>query len=104
MAEGVSEGELLLLVGLVVVRDEAVAELIPLAVSRQFVTTLCVRPSADLFAKFIQLMNELNSFLVNVFELGVVVAEEEEEEEPPRVINPPLLLELLLFFETANAV
>jgi hypothetical protein len=49
MAEGVSEGELLLLVGLVVVRDEAVAELIPLAVSRQFVTTLRVRPSADLF-------------------------------------------------------
>jgi hypothetical protein len=30
----------------------------PLAVSRQFVTTLCVRPSDDLFAVFIQLIEE----------------------------------------------
>jgi hypothetical protein len=64
-----------------------------------------VRPS-DLFAVFIQLMNELNSFLVSVFELEAVVA---EEEPPPRVVKPllppPVLLLLLpVFLETANAV
>jgi hypothetical protein len=49
-------------------------------------------------------MNELNSFLVSVSELGVVAEAEEEEETPPRVVTPPLPLELLVFFETANAV
>jgi hypothetical protein len=65
-----------------------------------------VRPSADLFAVFIQLVNELNCFLVSVFELGVVAEEEEEEEEvgtSPRVLRPLPLLGLV-FFETANAV
>lgn len=65
-----------------------------------------MRPS-DLFAVFIQLMKELNSFLVSDFELGVVVEEEEEEEGeemPPRVGKPLLPLELPVFFDTANAV
>jgi hypothetical protein len=78
---------------------------IPLAVSRQFVTTLWVRPSDDLFAVFIQLMNELSSFLVNA--LGLAVVAEEDEEVPPMVKPPPVLPLLLLppvFFETANAV
>jgi hypothetical protein len=57
---------------LVVVLEEA--EMIPLAVSRQFVTTLRVRPS-DLFAVFIQLINELSCFLVSMLELGVVAEE-----------------------------
>jgi hypothetical protein len=49
-------------------------------------------------------MNELNSFLVSVLELGVV-AEEEEGETPPRVLTPLVSLPVLrLFFETANAV
>ena len=55
---------------------------------------------------FIQLVNELNCFLVSVFELGVVAEEEEEEEEvgtSPRVLRPLPLLGLV-FFETANAV
>jgi hypothetical protein len=86
------------------VLEEAVVEVTPLAVSRQSVTTLWVRPSADLFAVFIQLVNELNSFLVNVFELGVIAEDEEEEEEgtSPRVRPLPLLG--LVFFETANAI
>jgi hypothetical protein len=92
----------------VVVLEEAVVVVgvIPLAVSRQFVTTLCVRPSVDLLAVFIQLMNELSSFLVNA--LGLAVVAEEDEEVPPMVNPPPvlplLLLPPLLFFETANAV
>jgi hypothetical protein len=44
-----------------------------------------------------QLMNELNCFLVRVF--GPAMPVEVEEETPPRVVTPPLL-----FFETANAV
>jgi hypothetical protein len=79
---------------------------VPLAMSRQFVTTLCVRPCPDLFAVFMQLMNELNCFLVRVLVLGVPVEVEEEEEEGddeeetlPRVVAPPLLP----FFEVANA-
>ena len=81
---------------------------VPLAMSRQFVTTLCVRPCPDLFAVFTQLMNELNCFLVRVFGVGVPVEVEEEEEEEdgdgddeetlPRVVTPPLP-----FFEAANA-
>jgi hypothetical protein len=63
-----------------------------------------VRPSADLFAVFIQLVNELNCFLVKVFELGVVAEEEEDEEgTSPRVLRPLPLLGLV-FFETANAI
>jgi hypothetical protein len=63
-----------------------------------------VRPSGDLFAVFIQLVNELNCFLVSVFELGAVAEEEEEEEgTSPRVLRPLLLLGPV-FFETANAV
>jgi hypothetical protein len=51
-----------------------------------------VRP-CELFAVFIQLVNELNSFLVRTLELlGLVVAAEEEEDEepppPPRVVTP----------------
>jgi hypothetical protein len=64
-----------------------------------------VRPSADLFAVFMQLMNELSSFLDNA--LGLDVAVEEDEEVPPMVKPPPVLPLLLLppvFFETANAV
>ena len=72
------------------------------------VTTLCVRPSADLLATFIQLTNELNSFLVSMLELAVVVAEE-ELPPPPRKLELPLLLPVLLltlvfFVLTANAV
>ena len=64
-----------------------------------------MRPSDDLFAVFIQLMNELSSFLVNA--LGLAVVAEEDEEVPP-MVNPPPVLPLLLpppllFFETANA-
>jgi hypothetical protein len=77
--------------------------IVPLAISRQFVTTLCVRPCIDLFAVFIQLMNELSCFLIRMFGLGMLVEVEEEEdgdeETLPRVVTPPLL-----FFETANAV
>jgi hypothetical protein len=67
-----------------------------------------VRPSDDLFAVFIQLMNELSSFLVNALGL-VVVAEEDEEEVPPMVKPPPVLplllvVPLLFLLETANAV
>jgi hypothetical protein len=69
-----------------------------------------VRPSVDLFAVFIQLMNELSSFLVNA--LGLDVVAEEEEEAPPMVKPPPELPLLLVvvpllppfFFKTANAV
>ena len=108
-ADGASEGEepLLLLLPVVVLEEAVVVVgVIPLAVSRQFVTTLCVRPSVDLFAVFIQLMNELSSFLVNALGLAVVA---EDEEVPPMVKPPPellLLLVLLLpsFFEAANAV
>ena len=65
-----------------------------------------MRPSVDLFAVFIQLMNELSSFLVNALGLAVVA---EDEEVPPMVKPPPELLLLLMlllpsFFEAANAV
>jgi hypothetical protein len=106
--DGDPEGEEPLLLLPVVVLEEAVVVVgvIPLAVSRQFVTTLCVRPSVDLLAVFMQLMNELSSFLVNA--LGLAVVAEEDEEVPP-MVNPPPVLPLLLpppllFFETANAV
>jgi hypothetical protein len=106
-ADSPSEGEeLLLLLPVVVLEEAAVVGVIPLAVSRQFVTTLCVTPSVDLFAVFIQLMNELSSFLVNALRLDVV-AEEEEEEDVPATVKPPPELLLPLppdFFETANAV
>jgi hypothetical protein len=60
-----------------------------------------VRPSGDLFAVFMQLVNELSSFLVRVLGLAVAAEEEEEEEEEP---PPPRVLVLLLFFDlTANA-
>jgi hypothetical protein len=68
-----------------------------------------VRP-CDLLAVFIQLINELNSFLVRVLVFVVVVEEEEEGEPPPRVrplALPVLLLLLLLevfFFGAANAI
>ena len=107
MADGASEGEELLLPPVVVLEEAAVVGVIPLAVSRQFVTTLCVRPSVDLLAVFMQLMNELNSFLVNALVLAVVA---EDEEAPPMVKPPPelflLLVVLLLPFllGTANAV
>jgi hypothetical protein len=98
-----------LLPPLVVVLEEAAvaAGVIPLAVSRQFVTTLCVRPSVDLFAVFMQATNELSSFLVNA--LGLAVVAEEEEEVPPMANPPPELLlpvPLLPPFlsETASAV
>jgi hypothetical protein len=85
----------------------AEAGVMPLAISRQFVTILGVRP-CDLFAVFIQLVNELNSFLVNTLELGVAVAAEEgeEEEPPPRVVIPLVwpVLPPLPFFGVANAV
>jgi hypothetical protein len=113
-ADGANEGEELLLLPLlpVIVLEEAaavVAGVMPLAVSRQFVATLWVRPSVDLFAVFIQLMNELSSFLVNILELAVVVA---EEEPPPGMVKPPPLLPPVLllplvpvfFAVTANAV
>ena len=64
-----------------------------------------MRPSVDLFAVFMQLMNELSSFLDNA--LGLDVAVEEDEEVPPMVKPPPVLPLLLLrpvFFETANPV
>jgi hypothetical protein len=79
-----------LLPPLVVVLEEAAvaAGVIPLAVSRQFVTTLCVRPSVDLFAVFMQATNELSSFLVNALGLAVVA----EEEVPPMANPPPELL------------
>jgi hypothetical protein len=107
--DGASEGEepLLLLLPVVVLEEAAaVVGVIPLAVSRQFVATLWVRPSVDLFAVFIQLMNELSSFLVNALGLAVVA---EDEEVPPMVKPPPELLLLLMlllpsFFEAANAV
>jgi hypothetical protein len=102
MVDGPGERELLLPL---VVLEEVVVVVIPLEVSRQLVTTLWVRPSTDLFAVFIQLMNELNCFLVKVLELGVVEEEEEEEEAgtSPRVLRPLPLLGPV-FFETANAV
>ena len=81
MVDDPSDRELLLPLPLVVLEEEAVVEVSPLAVSRQLVTILWVRPSADLFAVFIELVNELNCFLVSVFELGVVAEYEEEEEE-----------------------
>jgi hypothetical protein len=59
-----------------------VEEVIPLAVSRQFVTTLWVR-LCDLFAVVIQLMNEFNSFLGRALGLVVVLAAEAEAEELP---------------------
>jgi hypothetical protein len=46
---------------------ESVGDLV-LAISRQFVNTLWVRPS-DLFAAFKQFMSELNSSLVRTLEL-----------------------------------
>ena len=49
---------------MLVAEDVVEASVVHLAMSRQFVTTLCMRPSADLFAVFMQLMNELNCFLV----------------------------------------
>jgi hypothetical protein len=63
-----------------------------------------VRPSGDLFAVFMQLVNELNSFLVNMLEFAVEVAE--EELPPPRKVElPPVLLLVLVFFIlTASAV
>ena len=64
-----------------------------------------------MLAVFIQLINELNSFLVRVLVFVVVVEEEEEGEPPPRVrplALPVLLLLLLLlevfFFGAANAI
>jgi hypothetical protein len=101
----IEEGLLLVLV------VEAEAETVPLAMSRQFVTTLWVRPS-DLFAVFIQLMGELNSFLFKTLELRLrEAAEEEDEELPPRVLTPlvclvvlSLLLLLSPFFGAANAI
>jgi hypothetical protein len=133
MAEGANEEEELPLLLSVVVLEEAVAGEIPLAVSRQFVTTLWVRPSGDLFAVFMQLVNELNSFLVNMLEFAVEVAEEEEEVaeeeeeeeevaeeeeeeeeeeevpsprkvELPLLLPPVLLLVLVFFILTASAV
>ena len=108
--DGGSDGEELLLPPVVVLEEAALAVVgvIPLAVSRQFVTILWVRPSVDLFAVFIQLMNELSSFLVNALGLAVV-AEEDEEEVPPMVKPPPVLplllvVPLLFLLETANAV
>jgi hypothetical protein len=107
VADGTREGEERLLLPVVVL--EAVAGVIPFAVSRQFVTTLCVRPSVDLFAVFIQLINGLNSFLVSMLELAVVVAEEGLPPPPRKLELPPLLLPVLLltlvfFVLTANAV
>jgi hypothetical protein len=63
-----------------------------------------VRPSADLFAVFIQLINELSSFLDRLLVLGAAAA-----EVPPRVVVPLLLLLLLLllvlfFFVAAKAI
>ena len=109
MAEGANEEEELPLLLPVAVLEEAVAGEIPLAVSRQFVTTLWVRPSGDLFAVFMQLVNELNSFLVNMLEFAVEVAEEEELPSPRKVelplLLPPVLLLVLVFFVlTASAV
>ena len=108
MAEGANEEEELLLLLPVVVLEEAVAGEIPLAVSRQFVTTLWVRPSGDLFAVFMQLVNELNSFLVNILEFAVEVAEEElpppRKVELPLLLPPVLLLVLVFFVLTASAV
>jgi hypothetical protein len=110
VTDGAREGEELLLPPVVVPEEAAVAVgVIPLAVSRQFVTTLWVRPSVDLLAVLMQLMRELSSFLVNTLGLAVVA----EEEEAPPVVEPPPELPLLLvvllllppfFFETANAV
>lgn len=107
--DGSSNDKLPLLVLLEVADVVGIGAIVPLAMSRQFVTTLCVRPCPDLFAVFTQLMNELNCFLVRVFGLGVPVEVEEEEEEEegddeeeeetlPRVVTPPLP-----FFEVANA-
>ena len=105
MADGASEEEELPLLLPEVVLEEAVAAVIPLAVSRQFVTTLWVRPSADLFAVFIQLMNELNSFLVNMLELAEVAEEELPLPRKVELLLPPVLLLVLVFFVlTANAV
>ena len=61
-----------------------------------------MRPSVDLFAVFIQLTNELSSFLVNALGLAVVV--EEDEEVPPELLLLLLVLLPSFFFETANAV
>jgi hypothetical protein len=105
---GAGDEGLLLVAALEVVLEEA--RVMPLAVSRQFVTTLWVRP-CDLFAVFIQLINELNSFLVRLLVLGVLAA-----ALPPRVVvavRPPramtplawlLLPPPLSFFGAANAV
>jgi hypothetical protein len=94
----INDDEVNLPVSLEAAEDVVDGSIVPLAMSRQFVTTLWVIPCTALFAVFMQLMNELICFLVRVFGPGMPV--EVEEEMPPRVVTPPPLL----FFETANAV